>query len=239
MSETTIKYPNDLLRYRERLGLTQEHLVHLVRCRRAQTICRKERGATMPGLVTSFRLSAALRGPVEFLRSQTFINLRNQVRAAEEHILGTLAVAQQETGPDSPNTKLITLSDFLDDDGRLNLVADKDLVSIALARRLADRERFEPQTQCSSVFLGHLRSRDSEGLSTSRLDAVEGVLGRVAEATQPADSYPHRWNRGVDREHGKFRHGRKRKVSARIYLDRKERVIVNAMTFMQDWTQLV
>lgn len=40
----------------------------------------------MPGVVTAFRLSAALRVPVEFLYRQTFINLRDEVRAVEEHM---------------------------------------------------------------------------------------------------------------------------------------------------------
>jgi len=92
---------------------------------------------------------------------------------AHTDILGTLEVAQQEIGPDSLNVKLILLSDFLEDDGRLNFVADKDLGSIPFARHLAGSVRFEPQMQCSSVFLGHLRSRDGEGLSMSRLDAVD------------------------------------------------------------------
>lgn len=86
LSKTQTKYPNNLLRYRERLGLTQEQLAHLVRCRRAQTIRRMESGATIPGVVTALRLSAALRTPVEFLYQQTFTNLRDEVRAVEEHM---------------------------------------------------------------------------------------------------------------------------------------------------------
>ena len=83
MSKTKTKYPNNLLRYRERLGLTQEQLAYIVRCRRAQTIRRMENGATIPGVVTVLRLSAALRVPVEFLYQQTFTNLRDEVRASE------------------------------------------------------------------------------------------------------------------------------------------------------------
>src|ERR1035441_2747127 len=86
MSKTKTKYPNDLLHYRERIGLTQEQLAHLVRCRRAQTIRRMESGTTIPGVMTALRLSAALRVPVEFLYQQTFTNLRDEVRAAEEHM---------------------------------------------------------------------------------------------------------------------------------------------------------
>lgn len=86
MSKTQTKYPNELLHYRERLGLTQDQLAYLVHCRRAQTIRRMENGATIPGVVTALRLSAALRAPIEFLYRATFVNLRDEVRATEEHM---------------------------------------------------------------------------------------------------------------------------------------------------------
>jgi DNA-binding XRE family transcriptional regulator len=86
MYKTQTKYPNHLLRYRERLGLTQEQLAYIVRCRRAQTIRRMESGATIPGVMTALRLSAALRVPIEFLYQQTFIHLRDEVRAVEDHM---------------------------------------------------------------------------------------------------------------------------------------------------------
>ena len=84
MSKTQIKYKNNILVYRERLGLTQEQLAHMIRCRRPQTIRRIERGTTVPGLTRALRLSAALRVPVEFLYQPTYIHLRDEVRAAEE-----------------------------------------------------------------------------------------------------------------------------------------------------------
>jgi len=74
------------LRYRERLGFTQDQLAHLVGCRRAQTIRRIESGSTLPGVITALRLSAALRTPVEFLYQETFMNLRDEVRAKEERM---------------------------------------------------------------------------------------------------------------------------------------------------------
>jgi DNA-binding XRE family transcriptional regulator len=86
MSKTKIKYPNSLLRYRERLGFTQDQLAQLVGCRRAQTIRRIESGSTLPGVMTVLRLSSALRTPVEFLYQETFINLRDEVRAKEERM---------------------------------------------------------------------------------------------------------------------------------------------------------
>jgi len=86
MSKTKIKYPNSLLRYRERFGLTQDQLAHLIGCRRAQTIRRIENGSTLPGVMTVLRLSVALRAPVEFLYKETFTNLREEVRAKEERM---------------------------------------------------------------------------------------------------------------------------------------------------------
>jgi transcriptional regulator with XRE-family HTH domain len=84
MSKTKTKYPNQLTRYRERLGLTQDQLAQIIGCRTAQTIRRIEMGHTIPGVVTVLRLSAALRVPVEFLYQETFIHLREEVRATEE-----------------------------------------------------------------------------------------------------------------------------------------------------------
>ena len=83
MSKTKITYPNRLLLYRERLGYTQEQLATLVGCQRKQTIRRIESGNTVPGIFTALRLSAALRAPVEFLYHETYLNLREEVRAEE------------------------------------------------------------------------------------------------------------------------------------------------------------
>jgi len=86
MSKTQTKYPNSLLRYRERLGFTQKQLAQIVGCRRAQTIRRIESGITLPGAITMLRLAAALRVPVEFMYQETFINLREEVRDREERM---------------------------------------------------------------------------------------------------------------------------------------------------------
>ena len=85
MSKPKQKYLNHLTRYRERLGFTQEQLATIVG-RRAQTIWRIESGLTLPGVVTAFRLSAALRTPLEFLYPETFISLRDEVRGNEERM---------------------------------------------------------------------------------------------------------------------------------------------------------
>jgi hypothetical protein len=108
---------------------------------------------------------------------QEITQLRNWAMShpnAHTDILGTLQVAQQETDErQADDTRLIILSDFIEDDGKLNFSTDQDFGSVALALRLADRTRCPMKLQFSSVFLGLLRSRDSERLSASRLDAVE------------------------------------------------------------------
>jgi DNA-binding XRE family transcriptional regulator len=86
MSKTKTKYPNHLTRYRERLGLTQEQLAKIVACRTTKTIRRIENGRMLPRLVTMFRISAALRVPVEFLYQETYLTLREEVRATEERM---------------------------------------------------------------------------------------------------------------------------------------------------------
>jgi hypothetical protein len=108
---------------------------------------------------------------------QEIAQLRNWATShpsAHTDILGTLQVAQQEVaGRQAGNTRLIVLSDFIDDDGKWNFATDQDVSSIAPALRLADSTRCHVKLQFSSIFLGHVRSRDSERLSPSRLDAGE------------------------------------------------------------------
>lgn len=86
MSKTQTKYPNSVLRYRERMGYSREQVAQLVGCQRTQTIRRIETGTAVPGVLTALRLAAALRVPVEFLFDETFHNLRDEVRATEERM---------------------------------------------------------------------------------------------------------------------------------------------------------
>lgn len=86
MSKTKTKYPNSVLKYRERLGFTQEQLAHIVGCKGSRRIRRIESGGVMPGSVMVLRLGAALRVPVEILYMQTYDELREEVRAIEERM---------------------------------------------------------------------------------------------------------------------------------------------------------
>ena len=108
---------------------------------------------------------------------QEIAQLRNWATShpsALTDILGTLLVAQQEVAErQADTTRLIVLSDFIEDDGKWNFSTDQNLGSVVLALRLSDRARCHVELQFSSVFLGQVRSRDSERLPMSRLDAVE------------------------------------------------------------------
>ena len=86
MSKTKTKYPNSVLKYRERLGFTQEQLAHIAGCKSSRRIRRIESGGVMPGSVMVLRLAAALRVPVEILYMQTYDELREEVRATEERM---------------------------------------------------------------------------------------------------------------------------------------------------------
>jgi hypothetical protein len=122
-------------------------------------------------------------GPFREEAHQEIARLRNWAishPSARTDILGTLQVAQQEgAGGEEGNTKLIVLSDFIEDDGKWSFLRDQDVGSVAPALRLADSTRCHVKLQFSSIFLGHVRSRDSEALSTSRWDAVEAFWGEL------------------------------------------------------------
>ena len=86
MSQTKTKYRNSVQKYRERLRFTQEQLAHIVGCKSPRTIRRIENGEVMPGSLMVLRLGAALRIPVDTLYEETYMLLREEVRATEERM---------------------------------------------------------------------------------------------------------------------------------------------------------
>jgi DNA-binding XRE family transcriptional regulator len=86
MSQTKTKYRNSVMKYRERFRFTQEQLAYIVGCKSERSIRRIESGEVMPGALLILRLGAALRVPVDALYEETYILLREQVRAAEERM---------------------------------------------------------------------------------------------------------------------------------------------------------
>lgn len=86
MSKTQTKYPNSVLRYRERLGFTQAELAEMVGCKHSRSIRRIERGSVLPTTAVMLRIALALRVQIEFLYLETNLNLRDEVRAKEERM---------------------------------------------------------------------------------------------------------------------------------------------------------
>jgi len=78
--------PNDLLRYRERLGFTQQHVAAALGLRDATVISKLERQQRLPRLDTALRLSAMYRVPVEFLFSKMYEQVRLETRNREDQM---------------------------------------------------------------------------------------------------------------------------------------------------------
>jgi hypothetical protein len=109
-----------------------------------------------------------------------------------------LQVAEQEiNSADGTTTKLIILSDFLEDDESWNFAKNDKLASSANARRLADTMATHetPTLNSPHIYLGRLQSRDSATLSTSRSDAIDTFWGELFRKYIPSRGNSSRWNR--------------------------------------------
>jgi transcriptional regulator with XRE-family HTH domain len=80
------KIKNRIALYRRRLALSQRRVATLLGYSDSTTLSVYESGRSMPSLVLAFRLSIALRVPVEFLYPELYDSLRNQIRAHEERL---------------------------------------------------------------------------------------------------------------------------------------------------------
>jgi len=115
--------------------------------------------------------------------------------ASHTDILGTLEISGQQIDQmKSAYTKLVVMSDFLEDDGQINFTRDRALTSVVAARASADdlaKHRVHP-FRTDGVSLERLRSRDRAALSNMRLEAVdafwEEFLGKSeADVGNPKD----------------------------------------------------
>jgi transcriptional regulator with XRE-family HTH domain len=82
------KYPSDnrLDYFRRQRRFTTSYIAMLLGHKDTSTYCDYERGDRLPSLVNAFRLSAILRTPVEFLFPSLYDDLRDVIRAEEEHL---------------------------------------------------------------------------------------------------------------------------------------------------------
>lgn len=78
------KYPNDLLLYRTKRGLTRKQVCSFLGLKHHGSISRYERGETQPSLVRALRLETLYRTPVAFLYGPLYQRIKNEVRAEEE-----------------------------------------------------------------------------------------------------------------------------------------------------------
>lgn len=78
--------PNDLLRYRERLGFTQQHVAAALGLRDATVISKLERQQRLPRFDTALKLSVMYRVPVEFLFSRLYEQIRQETRDREDQM---------------------------------------------------------------------------------------------------------------------------------------------------------
>jgi DNA-binding XRE family transcriptional regulator len=73
---------NDIEKYRRRLRLSQAELASRVGYERA-SLSDIEQGGRMPSLIGAFKLAIALCVPVEFAFKPLYIQLRDEMHAAE------------------------------------------------------------------------------------------------------------------------------------------------------------
>lgn len=91
-------------------------------------------------------------------------------------ILGALEVAREEArGFGLKNTKLVILSDFVQDDSRLNFKIDPRLTTDVRAKTLARQmnQATTSQRQFGNAYLGLLRSKELSTLSHARIAGIK------------------------------------------------------------------
>ncbi len=84
------KYVNDVVLYRERLGLTRLHTARLLGLRDTTILSRIERGHHLPNLKTALKLAALYRVPVEFLYPGLYKAYREDIRQREARLFDPL-----------------------------------------------------------------------------------------------------------------------------------------------------
>jgi transcriptional regulator with XRE-family HTH domain len=78
--------PNKLDLFRRRMRFSQRHVAHLLGHKDNSAWSDYERGDRLPSLENALRLGIILRVPLEFLFGALHDELRDQIRAEEEHL---------------------------------------------------------------------------------------------------------------------------------------------------------
>ena len=77
------KHPNDLARYRRRMGLSQAQVAKLLGFKNTKNVSNLELGRYFPSIPTALKLGAIYRVPVDFLFSHLYMHFRSRIREAE------------------------------------------------------------------------------------------------------------------------------------------------------------
>ncbi len=75
---------NNLVLYRERMGLTQRHVAGLLGETNTTLISKLEQGTRLPSLLVILKLAIIYRAPVDFLFAQLYEELRSEIREKED-----------------------------------------------------------------------------------------------------------------------------------------------------------
>ncbi len=90
----TPRHHNDLLVYRERMGLTQQHVAKLLGLRNTTLLSKLEQGHRLPTLHVALKLAVVYRVPVDFLYSRLYGALRDVIRRREASQAATRKIQQ-------------------------------------------------------------------------------------------------------------------------------------------------
>jgi len=80
------KHPNDLILYRLRMGFSRKYVAGLLQHKNTSLLSKLEEGLALPSLVTALKLAVIYRIPVDFLYSQQYRSLRDQIRSQESKL---------------------------------------------------------------------------------------------------------------------------------------------------------
>lgn len=116
------------------------------------------------------RVRAELRDEIDKLKSDVAMH-----RSPGTDILGGIVIANGEIqATERVSSRLVILSDFLQDDTTYSFLTDSRLRSNDSARKLANLARQQTSTRrWDDVVLGYLRSNQTMGLSTARSNAIQ------------------------------------------------------------------
>lgn len=90
-ASTPARIPNQLWRYRKRMGFSQRQVAALLGYSSPTRLSHYERGGRLPNLVTALKLEIIYRVPVAFLYPEHYARLKAVIREKEERLQRSLS----------------------------------------------------------------------------------------------------------------------------------------------------